>query len=45
MAHNKKIYKGGIKTEKEAAKIYDELAIRAHGYKVKNIIILKGFIG
>lgn len=34
MAHKKREYVGGIKTELEAAMIYDEIAIKAHGYKV-----------
>lgn len=34
MGHNKKEYVGSINTEYEAARIYDEIAIRSNGYKV-----------
>ena len=36
MGHKKKVYRGSIATEEEAAKIYDEFAIKTHGYKVSN---------
>jgi len=35
MAHKKKQYFGGIETEEEAARIYDQMAIKAHGKKAK----------
>ena len=34
MAHNQKQYMGSIESEEQAARAYDELAIRAHGFKV-----------
>ncbi len=37
MCHGKKIYKGGLETELSAAKVYDEIAIRANGIKVNSL--------
>jgi len=34
MAFKKREYVGGVKSELEAARIYDEIAIRAHGFNV-----------
>ena len=35
MAHGKREYLGGIKTEIEAARYYDMVSLRAHGYHVR----------
>jgi hypothetical protein len=34
MGQHKKEYIGGIKSEEEAGRVYDEMAIRTHGTKV-----------
>lgn len=34
MGHKKKEYVGGVNTEEEGARIYDEISIRANGLKV-----------
>ena len=34
MGHKKKEYVGGINTEMEGARIYDEISIKANGLKV-----------
>jgi hypothetical protein len=34
MGHKKKEYVGGVNTEIEGAKIYDQISIRANGLKV-----------
>ena len=35
MSSKKKLYIGGIDTEEEAAKVYDEMAITINGIKAK----------
>ena len=39
MSHGKKMYQGGLKTELDAAHLYDDLAIQANGAKVSLIIL------
>ena len=35
MGHKKKEYVGGVNTEIEGAKIYDQISIKANGLKVR----------
>ena len=41
MGHKKKEYVGGVNSDMEAARIYDEISIKANGLKVICSIIYK----